>query len=142
MSVCAPSNNFNPMDPKKFAPGLGIWTTDNESGGFTLGSRYTGDFGGTSSATPLVAGVAALMLSANPDLRAAEVKTILQLTADKIQDTLPDHNGNNRGTYDQKGHSEWFGYGKVNAAKAVKEAKRRPGGVRKPQSVKLIATHK
>ncbi|GAC44172.1 S8 family serine peptidase, partial [Paenibacillus popilliae] len=103
-----------------------------ESGGITLGSRYTGNFGGTSSATPLVAGVAALMLSANPDLRAAEVKTILQLTADKIQDTLPDHNGNNRGTYDQKGHSEWFGYGKVNAAKAVKEATKRSEGVRKP----------
>ncbi|MFB5680030.1 S8 family serine peptidase [Paenibacillus terreus] len=135
ISVCAPSNNFNPIDPRKYAPGLGIWTTDNGLGGFDPGSRYTDRFGGTSSATPLVAGVAALMLSANPNLSASDVKIILQQTADKIQDNLPDHNGNNRGDYDQKGHSEWFGFGKVNAAKALKEAKRRVGGIREPQLV-------
>ena len=32
-----------------YAPGLGIWTTENEAvgSGFTANSRYTGDFGGT-----------------------------------------------------------------------------------------------
>jgi subtilisin family serine protease len=86
---------------------------------------YTGLFGGTSSATPLVAGIAALVLSANPDLSAKEVKDILQSTADKITDTELDIDGKNRGSYDNNGHCPWFGYGKVNAAKAVAEAKRR-----------------
>ncbi|TKD47384.1 S8 family serine peptidase [Azotobacter chroococcum] len=125
--VCAPSNNFNPLDSSAFAPGLGIWTTDNERHGqdFTPRSRYTGRFGGTSSATPLVAGIAALVLSANPNLSAAEVKEILQSTADKIVDTDPDFLGAMRGAYDGNGHSDWFGFGKVNAEKAVREAKRR-----------------
>lgn len=125
ISVCAPSNNFHPIRPGEFVPGLGIWTTDNEGFGddFTPGSRYTGDFGGTSSATPLVAGICALVLSANPNLSAQEVKDIIQKTADKITDDELDINGENHGSY-TNGHSEWFGYGKVNAAKAVMEAKR------------------
>jgi subtilisin family serine protease len=129
ISVCAPSNNFHPLRPhQEFVPGRGIWTTDNESfgGGFTDNSRYTGSFGGTSSATPLVAGVAALILSANPNLSATEIKDILQSSADKIVDTDPDIVLNrNRGQYDSEGHCDWFGFGKVNAAKAVVEAKER-----------------
>jgi subtilisin family serine protease len=127
ISVCSPSNNFHPLKSQQFVPGLGIWTTDNEAygEGFTAHSRYTGQFGGTSSATPLVAGVAALVFSANPNLTAAEVKEILQSTADKIVDTDPDIVlGVNRGQY-KNGRSDWFGYGKVNSAKAVAEAKRR-----------------
>ena len=83
-------------------PGRGIWTTDNEGvgAGFTANSRYTGLFGGTSSATPLVAGIAALMLSANPRLKAADVKDILQITADKIADASTDPmTGNAFGSY-------------------------------------------
>lgn len=127
ISVCAPSNNFHPLDRQKSVAGRGIWTTDNEGFGddFTPGSLYTGTFGGTSSATPLVAGIAGLVLSVNPDLAATEVKDILQSTADKIVDNLPDVVGKNRGSYNAEGHSEWFGFGKVNAAKAVTEAKRR-----------------
>jgi hypothetical protein len=47
----------------------------------------------------------------------------LQATADKIVDTGMDLTGKNHGKYNSKGHSEWFGFGKVNAAKAVAEAK-------------------
>lgn len=128
LSVCAPSDNWHPLDDNAFTPGRGIWTTDNEAvgDGFTANSRYTGAFGGTSSATPLVAGVAALMLSANPKLTAAQVKSILQSTADKIVDTSTDAmTGNAFGNYDAQGYSRWFGHGKVNAAKAVAEAVRR-----------------
>jgi subtilisin family serine protease len=128
ISVCAPSNNFHPLDPWQYVPGRGIWTTDNEAygQGFTAHSRYTGQFGGTSSATPLAAGVAALVLSANPELTAAEVKEILQSTAEKITDDDPDIVlGVNHGQYDPRGHCGWFGFGKVDAAAAVAEAKRR-----------------
>ena len=130
ISVCAPSNNFHPLDQRQFVPGRGIWTTDNEAfgKGFTARSRYTGQFGGTSSATPLVTGVAALALSANPDLTASEVKDVLQASADKIVDPDPDIVlGTNRGQYNQQGHSDWFGFGKVNAARAVTEAQERRG---------------
>ncbi|MEM9916958.1 MAG: S8 family serine peptidase [Bacteroidota bacterium] len=126
ISVCAPSSNWHPLDPSAKVPGRGIWTTDNENFGlgFTSNSRYTGNFGGTSSATPLVAGTAALVLSANPKLTAKQVKEILQDTADKIIDEQPDPVLNFRkGTYGSDRHSEWFGYGKINAAKAVKKAK-------------------
>ncbi len=126
VSVCAPSNNVHPLNPEKIIPGLRIWTTmDRGTGDGKFPDGYTGNFGGTSSATPVVAGVAALVLSANSELSAAEVKEILQMTADKIVDTNLDTSGSIRGQYDENGHCEWFGYGKVNAAKAVEEAARR-----------------
>lgn len=137
ISVAAPSNNgapnmalskgtfkTGPLIAKSLA-GRAVLTSDRTgSEGYTAGS-YTG-FGGTSSACPLVAGVVGLMLSANPDLTAREVQQILQSTADKIVDTEPDPQLNQRyGTYDSSGHSLWFGYGKVNAYEAVKAAKER-----------------
>ena len=73
-------------------------------------------FGGTSSATPLAAGIAALMLSVNPDLSAEEVREILRQTADKIDDA----NAN----YNQEGWSPQYGFGRVNADAAVREAER------------------
>ena len=78
---------------------------------------YRYDFNGTSAATPIVAGVVALLLSEYPDLTRSEVVDILKTTADKI-----DVAG---GAYDASGHSDAYGHGRVNAAKALKEAKRR-----------------
>lgn len=138
VSVCAPSNNAPPglwmpetgytTTPPKINsnfPGLGVFTTDRiGTPGYEPGD-FTGSFGGTSSATPVVAGVAALILSANPNLKAQDVRRILQETADKIVDPNPDPQlGNTLGNYDQNGYSQWFGYGKVNAEKAVSMAQR------------------
>jgi subtilisin family serine protease len=82
--VCAPTNNLHDLTFEKL-PGRGVVTTDNEGLGddFTQGSRYTEEFGGTSSATPTVAGVCGLILSVNPNLTALQIKQILQQTADK-----------------------------------------------------------
>ncbi|MGL4502187.1 MAG: proprotein convertase P-domain-containing protein, partial [Planktothrix sp.] len=89
-------------------------------------SDFTAYFGGTSSATPVVAGVAALVLSVNPTLTAQEVRRILEQSADKIVDSDPDPQlGIRMGNYDKNGYSQWFGYGKVNAFKAVQMAQNR-----------------
>lgn len=136
IAVCAPSNNAPPgmwfqgagfmqTQPAiaSSLPGLGMLTTDQIGAAGYHPGNFSNNFGGTSSSTPIVAGVAALVLSANPDLTAAQVKRILQETADKIVDTNPDPQlGVRAGTYDASGHSPWFGYGKVNAAKAVQAA--------------------
>lgn len=111
--ICAPSSG---------AGGLGIVTTDRQGpSGYQSGDYTTVErFGGTSSATPLVAGLCALILSVNPDLAAADVKEILRTTADKIDQP----NGN----YDLNGHSRFYGFGRVNARQAVAEANRRRSG--------------
>ena len=123
-SVCAPSDNWHPLDRQERLPGRGIWTADNDVNGQGYDSGlYTGQFGGTSSAAPLVAGTAALLISANSNLTAKQVKEILETTTDKITDSKPDMVLNHRkGTYNEEGHSEWFGYGKINAFKALQKA--------------------
>ena len=139
VALCAPSNNGKPMmwfeetgfiptapEINASLPGKGIFTTDQlENLSYDPGN-FTRDFGGTSSSCPMVAGVVALMLSVNPHLTASEVKMILQETADKIMDVDADPQlGMKMGTYNSNGHSLWFGYGKVNAHKAVEVAQAR-----------------
>lgn len=93
----------------------GIYTTDRQgTAGYNSDDDYTDDFGGTSSSCPGVAGIAALILSANPDLSWLQVREIIRETSDKI-----DKAG---GKYNSEGHSKYYGYGRVNAEKAVKKA--------------------
>ena len=81
------------------APGTSILTTGT-------GATYT--FGsGTSFSAPIVAGVAALVMSANPNLTGLQVQAILKNNADDL------------------GSAGWdpsFGYGRVNAFRAVQAA--------------------
>jgi subtilisin-like proprotein convertase family protein len=114
-----PSSDFGytPLgQPQPLTPG--IWTTDrvggegynpNEGGGDAAG-HYTNDFGGTSSACPGAAGVAALALAANPGLTREEVRDILKRSCDPI-----DPQG---GAY-VDGKSKIYGHGRLNAATAV-----------------------
>ena len=86
----------------------GITTTDRTgSAGYSDGA-YTSDFSGTSSATPLAAGIAALILSRDPNLTASEIRNIMTDSCDKIGDD----------DYDN-GWNMYYGYGKVNAYRAV-----------------------
>jgi subtilisin family serine protease len=104
-----------------------VFTTDVSLAGrgFNVGEAelggadglYTSDFGGTSAATPMVAGVAALVLAANRTLSASAVKEVLCTTAVKV------------GTgYDAKGHHRKLGFGRVDAGAAVEAAVARKDG--------------
>ena len=105
--VCAPSSGGD----------LGIVTTDNSD-------RYTNDFGGTSSATPKVSGVAALLRHANPDLTWRDLKLILAASA---RQNDPTNAGWEEGArkYDSTDNSDRYhfnheyGFGVVDAAAAV-----------------------
>jgi len=122
ISVCAPSNNFHPFNREYKVNGRRNICTAGNSRIPRL--KYSDQFGGTSAATAIVAGVAALVLSVNPGLSATGVKNILQDTADKIIDNDPDQmTGQCKGEY-ANGKSEWFGSGKVNAGRAVRNAER------------------
>src|SRR5947209_17269446 len=60
------------------APGDNIWTTQRD-----LSNPYAA-WRGTSFASPLVAGVAALVASANPSLSNTQIVSLLEQTADDI----------------------------------------------------------
>ena len=93
----------------------GIYTTDRlGTAGYNANGDYTDDFGGTSSACPGVAGTVALLLSVNPELTWQQVKEIIRETSEKI-DTA-------NGQYDAQGHSKFYGFGRVDAEKAVRRA--------------------
>lgn len=100
------SNGYNP------------WHTDqgNEfNNGETLPSSgadalsYTGHFGGTSHSCPVVAGVAALVLSVNPQLTPQDVCDVLKASADTVGGYL----------YGDDRRCDEMGYGRVNANNAV-----------------------
>jgi subtilisin family serine protease len=102
-------------------PSSGGWSdiisTDRTgANGFTDGlghpsADYYLDFGGTSAAAPLAAGVGALMLSANSNLTAHGVRLFLQNSCTKIGGV----------TYTD-GRNPFYGYGRIHAQRAVSNA--------------------
>lgn len=140
ISICAPSSNSHAYW-RMAVTGLGVMTTSGAA------PFFDSEFGGTSSATPLVAGIAGLVISANPGLSAIEVISILQKTASKnlnmspysktppasydpdtswdVSPVAPFDSGNfNNIRHPDGTWSGWFGFGKVDAAAAVAEALR------------------
>jgi thermitase len=105
-------SNFG--DSVNISAPTGLLTTDLDPGGY---GSYGGDdwfvdgFNGTSAATPVVAGVAALMFEANPRLTAAQVRQVICDTAVRIDA------GN--ANYNADGWSPYYGCGLVDAGAAV-----------------------
>jgi len=124
--ISAPSNTSDDT-------GLGIMTTDNKGpSGYNYGVhnslfiwppvddfKGSGDvtqtFGGTSSATPAVSGVIALMLQRNPNLGWRDVQEILIISAKKIDENDSGWFDNDAGFH----FNDKYGAGLVDAAAAV-----------------------
>lgn len=110
------------MKPDIAAPGVGIasaissFTDGNYTSvantNFNNTTYRFAKFSGTSMASPMVAGVAALMLEANPYLSSAQVKEIMMQTA---------RQDNYTGAIPNEGSPLW-GAGKINAYAAVQLA--------------------
>ncbi len=99
-------HGYNPPDPASYPAPVAKDFDD---------PYYHNGFNGTSAACPIAAGCAALVFSVDPMLTAAQVRNILEHTADKIR---PDGAG-----YDPvTGHNDMYGFGRVNAARAVQAA--------------------
>ncbi|MFO0975355.1 MAG: S8 family serine peptidase [Planctomycetaceae bacterium] len=129
-------------------PGPGIVTTDltgdngyNSTGsgdGDSLPVDYTSTFGGTSSAAPLVSGVVALMLEANPQLTYRDVMDILARTAAKNDPTDSDWVNNGAGLH----VNHKYGFGAIDAQAAVNLAlNHRPLGTLQTTSSGLVTTN-
>ena len=107
------------------ADNYGIYTTDvTGDEGYAAGD-YNPSFSGTSAASPVAAGVAALVLSLNPQLTSEQVRLALTSTAAKIAADQVNwvevigQDLNELFQYDERGHSIGFGFGRVDARKAV-----------------------
>jgi len=114
-------NPLNELKPEITAPGSNIiqaegcvtsGSCNNFLGGDASSNTYTSRGSGTSYATPSVSGILALMIEANPNLTAFEMKEILKFTAErKGEPTQPD--------VDPFWNRD-FGWGLVDAYEAVK----------------------
>ena len=96
--------------------GEGITTTDiTGSGGYNGSGNVTHNFGGTSSATPLAAGVIALMYDANENLSWRDVQEILVQSSRKNNPS--DSSWETNGAGYEVSHK--YGFGAVDAGAAV-----------------------
>ena len=124
---------WSPSDPTPTGT-LGITTTDRSGpAGYNNANPscppglsdpadldYTNCFSGTSSATPLVAGVAGLILTADPTLTRQEVQNLIQDTGDKIEHSLGNYSPINGFSTPGGGGPATHAYGRVNAFEAVR----------------------
>ena len=108
------------------APGSNVVSTSHmleTDRGSTFGSQYS-DMQGTSFATPIVSGVVALMLQANPNLGYRDVQEILTLSARSVRDdsTQWRANGATHWNGGAMHTSHDYGFGAVDARAAVRLA--------------------
>lgn len=97
-------------DPERGCPSITTTDVSRPNRGYNLHGAYTDKFGGTSAATPLAAGVAALVLSVASSLSWKDLRSLLRITCDRMVSgrRLPKLE---------------YGYGRLNAAKAVAQAR-------------------
>lgn len=110
--------------------GADIWTTDlSGPRGLSAGVRgesadYAAFAGGTSAAAPMVSGVVALMLQANPSLSWRDVRWLLARTARPAQLGSLDAEAS---AMNNHGYHARVGFGRVHAGDAIAAARGFPG---------------
>jgi len=117
-SLAAPFSNYSRTGVDVFAPGMSIWSTVPRGGYDRLQ--------GTSMASPVVAGVAALLMAYYPSLTATEVKDIIIQSAFRFpnQSVVAPGEGGGRVPFAQLSVSG----GVVNVYNAVRLAEQRTAG--------------
>ncbi|ANN69019.1 S8 family serine peptidase [Bordetella bronchialis] len=114
-------------------PGPDTYFNALETGGKSVldpNCRYMARFNGTSAAAPTVSGVAALMLQANPALTWRDIKYLLAVTARKVDADRAPIRWNGITLDDgwvanaaRRSFSNWYGFGLVDAKRAVTAAR-------------------
>jgi subtilisin family serine protease len=101
----------------QYGPELDFLSTTRQGDGtcglvtLAIGGGMENNFGGTSGATPIAAGIGGLLLSLNPNLTRQQVERIMEETAEKIEPTVANYNVD--------GISNTHGHGRVNARRAL-----------------------
>ncbi|MFO0765096.1 MAG: S8 family serine peptidase [Patescibacteria group bacterium] len=117
----APYANYGASCTDIAAPGhelIGAHPIDlPENSDSTTTYEHVAGLTGTSVASPMVAGAAALIASANPSLSATEIRSILLTTTDVIEPNV------------LAGSKGKLGYGRLNVERAVKKAVAHAGAV-------------
>ncbi|WP_455221034.1 S8 family peptidase [Kaarinaea lacus] len=103
IDIAAPGGNFSDVNGDGYADGILSTVGSDANGPIQLGYAF---YQGTSMASPHIAGVVALMKSVNPDLSPDEFDQLLE-------------NGELTDDLGALGRDNQFGYGLVNAYKAV-----------------------
>jgi subtilisin family serine protease len=111
----------------------GITTTDRMGldgfNGIITNSNYTNQFGGTSSAAPLVSGILALVKQGTPALDGRSSKHLLARNSDRVDplDSTPSSDGGWLVNAAGIAHNQNYGWGKVNAGRLVLAGRRITG---------------
>ncbi len=87
------------------APGNYIYGLDYQSN-----TQYGSYWGGTSQAAPHVSGLASLLLAQNPSRTPAQIKSIIETTAEDQVGTISE---------DTPGWDQYYGHGRINAFNAL-----------------------
>jgi len=105
---CVATSN-DPDDP---VGALSTYRTTAPVGSFLAGEAfYTDDFGFTSASCAIAAGICARVLAVDPALTALDVRAIIADSCEKV-----DLEG---GSYDGRGHSAQYGYGRIDLDRAL-----------------------
>lgn len=111
-----PTSTIDTLPYSVVAPGTRVMAaTTKDSLGIKI--HETSYFSGSSASTPLVSGIAAIMLSKNPNLTPSELASLISVNAEKVRSDEYDYDANTN----WPGYNNEMFYGRVNCPNALSE---------------------